>query len=223
MGNSLQSFKTTLLILLCIIMSTSVGFSQEHKEPISFEALVGDEAVFAQLVLNRNFSSTSKLSLFSLATYTADYNSEEDNDEYELNTINQISYDLGKGFGLMGGVNVNSEIGLSPVIGPKHVYGSRKFLAVSILSYSVNGEHDLSFFGTYEFTPALSKTTSLFTKLQVLLNHSLGENQHNRSFLYLRIGLKQDSLNFGLGANLDQYGPDKKYTDNYGAFVGWNF
>jgi len=32
-----------------------------------------------------------------------------------------------------------------------------------------------------------------------------------------------NALNFGLGANLDQYGPDKTYKPNYGIFVGWSF
>jgi hypothetical protein len=221
MRNAIGSIKKVILISFAIGSNSYIGSCQEHQPPIPVEVLVGNEAVFSQLILNLDFTPNSKFSLFSLTTYTAGYNKEEY--ENDLVTINQITYDLGKGFGIMGGVNVNAAVGLTPVIGPEHVYVSRKFLAVSIFSYSVNGEHDISFFGLYVFTPPINEKISLYSRLQVLYNQSLGERQHNRSFMYLRVGLKRNKFNFGFGTNLDQYGPDKDFTDNYGAFVGWDF
>ena len=46
---------------------------------------------------------------------------------------------------------------------------------------------------------------------------------HNRSFLYLRAGLKKGPLGFGLGANFDAYGPGKTARENYGVFTRWEF
>ncbi len=212
--------KKVILIFFAIGLNTQIGISQEHLPPIPVEVLVGNKAIFSQLVLNRDFSHNSKFSLFSLTSYASFYNKEEEND---LAIINQITYDLGKGFGFMGGVNVNSAVGLTPVIGPKLVYVSRKFLAVSILSYSVDGNHDMSLFGLYEFKPPINEKTLLYTRIQVLFDHSIGERHHNRSFLYFRIGLKRSKLNFGFGANLDQFGPHKEFIENYGAFIGWDF
>ena len=221
MRNAIRAIRKVILIVFAISLNMQSGFSQEDQPPIPVEVLFGNKAIFSQLVLNRDFSENSKFSLFSLANYTSVYDKEEqDND---LAIINQITYDLGKGFGVMGGVNVNSAVGLTPVIGPKYVYVSRKFLAVSIFSYSVDGKHDMSLFGLYEFTPPVHEKTFLYTRLQVLFNHSIGERHHNRSFMYLRVGLKKNKLNFGFGVNLDQYGPDKDFMDNYGAFVGWDF
>ncbi len=217
----MRAIRKVILIIFAISLNTQIGFSQEHQPPIPVEVLFGNEAIFSQLVLNRDFSDNSKFSLFSVATFTSVYNKEEK--ENDLAIINQISYDLGKGFGVMGGVNVNSAVGLTPVIGPRHVYVSPKFLAVSIFSYSVDGKHDMGLFGIYEFTPPVHEKVFLYTRLQVLFNHSIGESHHNRSFMYLRIGLKRSKLNFGFGANLDQYGPDKDFIDSYGAFVGWAF
>ena len=68
---------------------------------------------------------------------------------------------------------MNAVVGLSPVIGPKHVYASRKFLAVSILSYFLNGDHDLGFFGLYEFKPPINDKLALYTRLQVLYERVL--------------------------------------------------
>ncbi len=220
MRNAMRTIKKVILILFAISLNTQIGFSQEDQPPIPVEVLFGNEAIFSQLVLNRDFSQNSKFSLFSLASYTSVYYKEEE--ENDLAIINQITYDIGKGFGVMGGVNVNSAVGLTPVIGPKHVYVSGKFLAVSIFSYSVDGKHDMSLFGIYEFTPPVHEKIFLYTRLQVLFNHSIAERHHNRSFMNLRIGLKRNKLNFGFAANLDQYGPNKDFIDNYGAFVGWD-
>ncbi|MFC3880470.1 hypothetical protein ACFOSV_09800 [Algoriphagus namhaensis] len=221
MRNASFELKKLIIVLIAFLLSTLNSFAQHKQPPIPFEIFFGNEAVFSQLIINRDFSPESKFSLFSLTTYTSGYN--QDGYENDLALINQITYDLGKGFGFMGGINVNAAVGLTPVIGPKHVYASRKFLAVSILSYSVDGKHDLSFFGSYEFKPPLNRNLSLYTRFQALLNESIGESRHNRSFMYLRIGLKKRNLNYGLGANLDQYGPDKNFTDNYGLFIGWDF
>ncbi len=221
MRNAIRAIKKVIFTSFAISLSTQVGFSQEHQPPIPVEVLFGNESIFSQLVLNRDFSPNSKFSLFSLTNYTSVYNNEEE--ENDLAIINQITYKLGKGFGLMGGVNMNSAVGLTPVIGPKHVYISSNFLAVSIFSYSIDGKHDMSLFGLYEFTPSINEKIALYTRLQFLYDYSIGERHHNRSFMYMRIGLKSNKLNFGFGANLDQYGPDKDFLDNYGAFVGWDF
>ena len=220
--NKLFDLANKAIFIFFLICSQSItGFSQGHQPPIPVELFLGHEALYSQLILARDFSPDSKFSLFSLATYSAYFN-EEQNDN-DLVIINQVSYSLGKGFGIVGGFNMNAAVGLSPVIGPEHVYASRKLLAVSRLSYALNGDHDLSFLGIYEFKPPINDKLALYTRFQILYESSLGEGHHNRSFLYVRAGLKKNKFNFGFGANLDQYGPQKDFKDNYGAFVGWDF
>jgi hypothetical protein len=220
MSKLFESARKIIFIAALICSQTITGIGQGLQPPIPVELFFGHEALYSQLILARGFSTTSKFSLFSLATYSASYNEQDDDD---LVIINQINYSLGKGFEVMGGVNMNAIVGLSPVLGPMHVFASRKFLSVSILSYFLNGDHDLSLFGLYEFKPPINDKLSVYTRLQFLFEQSLGEGQHNRSFMYLRVGLKKSKFSFGFGANLDQYDPQKEFKDNYGAFVGWEF
>jgi len=211
----------TTFVIISVCLSSNFAFGQKPIPPIPVEIFFGNDAIFSQLVVNRDFAPNSKFSLFSLSTFTASYDQEKgDND---LAMINQVNYSLGKGFSAMVGVNVNSEVGLAPVIGPKHVLVSRTFLSVSILSFSVDGKNDLSFFGLYEYTPPINEKLAFLTRLQVLYEQGFSEMQHNRSFLYLRAGLKKDRLSFGLAGNLDQYGPEKKFKENYGLFAEWDF
>ena len=220
MNKQLHSIHKLLFIFLIIGAQIPNGFTQKHQPPIPVEIMLGQEAIFSQVVLNRGFTPTSKFSFFNLSTYSASLRNEDHN---ELAIINQVNYALGKGFEVMAGVNMNSEVGLAPLIGPKHVFATRQFLAVSIFSYFLNGDHDVSFFGIYEYKPPLTDKLSLYLRAQVLLEQSLGEEQHNRSFLYTRVGLKSGKLNFGAGANLDQFGPQREFRDNYGVFLGWDF
>lgn len=220
MSDCLDLIKKIILITFLVCSQTISMYGQESQPPIPVELFFGNEALYSQLVLARDFSPSSKFSLFSLSTFSSSYNEQADHD---MVIINQVSYSVGKGVGLIGGLNMNATIGLSPIIGSEYVYASRKFLAVSILSYAVNGSHDLGLFGLYEFKPPISDKLALYTRLQFLYERGLQESQHNRSFIYLRFGLKKNKLNFGFGANLDQYGPQKEFKANYGAFVGWGF
>ncbi len=221
MSNKPKITKISRLLIIALFLSSNFVFGQKPVPPIPAEIFFGNDAIFSQLVINRDFAPNSKFSLFSLATYTASYDQEKGDNE--LATINQVNYSVGRGFSAMVGVNVNSEVGLTPVIGPKHVFVSKTFLSVSILSFSVDGDNDLGFFGLYEYTPPINENLALLARFQVLYNQGLGEMQHNRSFLYLRAGLKKNRLSFGLASNLDQYGPKKKFKENYGLFAEWNF
>jgi hypothetical protein len=211
-----------IFLVLFVLCNTNIfSYSQNHQPTIPVESFFGHEAINSQIIVARDFTPSSKFSFFGLATYTASYNNEQDKNS--LLMINQISYSLGKGFGIMAGVDMNSEVGFSPIIGPEHVYVSQKFLAVTILSYSMKGDQDLGLFGLYQFTPPITDQLSVYTRLQIFYNQNLGEGEHNRSFMYLRAGLRWKRFSFGIGANLNQYGPHKTYGDNYGAFVGWEF
>jgi len=96
-------------------------------------------------------------------------------------------------------------------------------LAITVLNYMLNEGQDLKLFGLYEFKPSLNEKWSLYNRVQFVYNYNLSEDHHNRSFLYLRAGLKKGPLGFGLGANWDQYGSSKILRNNFGVFTRWEF
>jgi len=49
----------------------------------------------------------------------------------------------------------------------------------------------------------------------------LGTN--NQQYLYLRAGLKNKRLIYGIAANLEQSGPLREMSESYGLFVRWEF
>ena len=132
-----------------------------------------------------------------------------------------ISYSLGKGFAFMGGALVNSSQGFAPLTGIRHTFVSKKVLAVTLASFYFNPAKDLQFFGIYEFKPPIGENWILYTRAQILYAHNSIEVEHGRSYLYLRAGLKRNRVSFGLGSNLDRFGPDLRLEENYGVFVRW--
>lgn len=213
--------KLVLLVTCIWAESQRELHAQPPDPPMPVEAFVGHNSLYYQVVTKNDFAPGSRLGYFGLATYTADY--QNDVDENSLITIAQINYGLGNGFGVMAGTDINSVSGFSPIVGPQHNYASREWLAVTVLSYFLNGESDLKLFGLYEYKPPINEQWTFYSRLQFIVNQNLSEGSHNKSYLYLRSGLKRDFLIFGLAANLDWSGPGKVFNDNYGPFVRWEF
>lgn len=214
------SIKTILPFLMVLGLQIPAQ-AQPPEPPTPVEILLGHNDIYYQVVLKKAFDSQRKFNFFGLATYTANY--EDRVADNRLITIAQLSYTFGKGFGVMAGTDINSFSGFSPVTGLQHNYASRKILAISVVSYFLNPESDLKFLGIYEYKPPINEKWSLYSRLQFMYNRSLKEASHNKSYVYLRAGLKRNAFIFGLGVNYDWSGPFKAYHDNYGGFVRWEF
>jgi hypothetical protein len=220
-----KEFKVTLCIFL-IIFCTSFGFqtkiyAQKPTIPIPIEFFVGNKELYYQMVIKRPFTQQSKFNIFGLATYSANY--QNDVSENRAIIINQISYDLGKGLGIMSGIDYNSFSGFAAIIGPQHNFANKKMLAVTVASFFLNESKDLKLFGLYEFKPQINEKLGFYSRVQFIYNHTLKENKHNVSYIYLRAGLKRKSIICGLAANVDWSGPNKDFFENYGGFIRWEF
>ena len=219
------------MLFLISVFSPEIIWSQDSKTPaalprkppvpIPMEFMAGHEELFFQLATKRSFGAESKFHMFALATYSAAYNTEIENNRSVI--VNQISYDLGKGFGVMTGLDYNSTTGIVPVAGPQHSYANKEFLAVSFMAMSMKSSLDFLWFGLYEYKPALNDRWNLYTRGQFFYNRSLADNANNISTVYLWAGLKRKALSFGAGSNWDWLGDDRKLIQNYGLFVRWEF
>jgi hypothetical protein len=209
------------LIVLITAGSVSDLKAQAPEIPIPVEMFYGHDGLYYQVTVKRQFSPESRFGYFGLATYTADY--QNDIAENRMITIAQFDYEIGKGFGVMAGTDVNNVSGYSPIIGPRFSYASKKWLIVNSVSYFLNEEKDIKLFGLYEFLPAINENWTFYSRLQYIYSRSLGEDTHNKSYIYLRAGLQKDRLIFGMGANVDWSGPNKVFGESYGPFVRWEF
>ena len=211
-----------IFIIILFFVTIQISLSAQKPAPsIPVELLFGNNNLNFQMLMNKSFNQNNKLKFFGLATYTANY--EDRVKDNSMTIINQVSYSFGQGFGIMGGAEINSFAGISPVLGPQHVFANKKFLAVTVASYYLNEENDFSILGLYEYKPPINDKWTLYSRLQIFYNQSLSEDIHNKSFIYLRAGLKRKSLIFGLGTDFDWSGPNRSFQDNFGGFIRWEF
>lgn len=216
----MKPFRSWFFLTFSIGFPIKILFAQAPEPPIPIEIMPSQDQLYFQLVVKKQFTPTSRFNFFTVTTFTA-------NDQNEMRKSSvlipaQVQYEFGnKGFGAMAGGEMNSVVGFYPIFGPLHTYVSAKFLAVTVATFYVNQEQDFKLFGLYEYKPMLSEKWVLYTRLQFIYNHSIREGAHNRSYLYLRTGLKKGPMIFGIGANLDQFGADKTYRDSFGPFLRW--
>ncbi|MBC6367955.1 hypothetical protein [Algoriphagus sp. AK58] len=218
------TFSFLLLIFsLFSILPTSALAQGPPAPPTPVELMFGHERLDFQMVFKRNFAPQSKFSLLAIAVFSENYVKERRVGDSMVMPF-QVNYALGKkGFFLAAGAEANSVAGFGTTLGLTHGYASKKWLAISVLNYQLGESKDVKLFGLYEYKPMLNEAWSIYSRLQFVYNYTLAEDHHNRSFLYLRAGLKKGPLGFGIGANWDQYGPDKISRDNYGLFTRWEF
>jgi hypothetical protein len=219
-----QIIKAQLMALFLLGLLPNRLLAQGPPAPPSpVELMFGQERLDFQLVFKRNFSPESKFSLLAIAVFSENYAKQKRMGD-SLVIPFQVNYALGKsGFSLAAGAEANSSAGFGNTIGLTHGFANKKWLAISVLNYQLGESNDVKLFGLYEYKPPINLTWSFYSRLQVVYNYSLAESNHNRSFLYLRAGLKKGPLGFGLGANWDQYGPAKQTKKNYGLFTRWEF
>jgi hypothetical protein len=214
-------FKKVLFILT--FFTFTAAFAQNQTPPTPVEFMVGHKRLDFQIVFKKKFAPESKFDLLAISVFSENY----DQDVKLGNSIIipiQVNYSIGKkGFALSGGVEANSVAGVNPFTGVAHTFANRKFLAISVLNFFINEGQDLKLFGLYEFKPPINEKWSMYSRVQFVYNHSLADDHHNRSFLYLRAGLKKGPLGFGLGANWDQYGTNRISRNNFGVFTRWEF
>ncbi|MBO0331142.1 hypothetical protein [[Muricauda] lutisoli] len=191
-----------------LILVTCTIHAQKPEPPIPIEAFFGNEALYFQLVVKKKFTPESRFNFFTVATYTADY--ENNPDENSIVMPVQLSYDVAGGFGIMAGTDINSISGFSAIVGPQFNYASKEWLIVNVASIFLNEDNDFKLFGLYEYKPAFNETWSLYTRVQYIFNRNLKLGTNNQKYLYLRAGLKKDRFIFGLAANIEQSGPLKK-------------
>ena len=218
----LQSSIAALLLILLVSISSFVK-AQAPVPPLPMELMFGQDRLDFQLVVKRNFSSKSKLSVLAIAVFSENYAKGKRIGDSVVIPF-QVNYALGNsGLSFAAGAEANSVAGFGTTLGFTHSKATKEILAISVFSYQLSRSKNVKFFGLYEYKPALTEKWSLYSRLQLTYNEAMESGLHNRSFLYLRAGLKNGPLSFGLGANFDAYGSSKVARQNYGVFTRWEF
>jgi hypothetical protein len=103
--------------------------------------------------------------------------------------------------------------------GVQYVFANPKWLVVFAPTIYLTESKEIETFALLENKTPLSQKVKLYTRIQGLFNQNTVENVHERSYLYLRLGVNLRNLSYGIGANFDRYAPIKISKTNYGVFL----
>jgi hypothetical protein len=188
-----------------------------HIQSIPVEIMFGNNRMAYQMIVHKKLSENSRFGFFNISSFAVDYQNDKSKNEYT--TLVLVNYELVKGFGIASGAAVNSNWGFRPYAGVQYIFSNQNILAIVEPGFYLTESHNFKTLAIIEFKRQLKNNWSLYSRLQGLYSQNLQTNHHDRSYIYPRLGLKYKNFGFGLGSNIDWYGPFKELKQNYGLFL----
>ncbi|GAB5466628.1 MAG: hypothetical protein Kapaf2KO_20640 [Candidatus Kapaibacteriales bacterium] len=181
----------------------------------SFEAMFGTKRIFIDAQYLEFFDEENKISLFSRARATAEY----DNQNSDLFTGAYLNYTTKSGFG--GTVLGRIASGGSGIDAGVHYFkATRSVMIYALPSININDKLLYSWFSIIRYTPTINKDLKMYTSLELF--SAFNEIGHLSSVQRIRLGVDKKSYQFGVAVNLNE----RRYLDtdvNPGVFLRKQF
>jgi hypothetical protein len=205
----MRQFKTSGALIILLFMT---GILME-AQPIPIELMIGHKYGSVNLAFNRNFSQTSRLGFFHMNTVQFDFKNADKNSFIIQDLIYVETY---KNLRVAGGV-AYSKGGFDPTAGLQYVYSGKRFLFLCAPRINIESNPSYDIMTILQYKPDINDRVKLFTQLQLLNIFDSGGNI--RSYQWMRLGLEIKGIQFGLAANLDEYGAHPTVESNLGIFI----
>ena len=215
------STSIALLLITNITLAQSADsltkFSSLKPEPpIPVELFAGGTGLNFQLVLSKPVVSGSRFGFLNVTTFFADYGNDTSKNEYISQSF--LTTHLWKGFSINVGVSINYFSGFRPTAGLQYVFANKSLFVLLLPRFDLTETNNLETFGLIEYRPRFTKKWGLYTRVQNLLNYSTELGVHERSHTYFRAGASYTNFQFGIGTNIDFFGPEKISGTSFGVF-----
>lgn len=218
---------TRLLIYISILLFTTVAIAQDstsvgqRSRPIPVEVFFGNDRVVTEITLIKKFTGIPKFGIIASSYYAADYKNELRNNE-SMNVL-LLTYDIYKGLGIVSGAALNSKWGFRPFTGGMYVYSNKVFTTAISSGFYLTESNNSESKAMFQYRHPLTADWSINTRFQGLFSLDMDTKKHDRGQLYARLGVGYEAVEFGFATNLDWYGPNKVFKENYGVYVSYAF
>lgn len=213
------------LLVAIVVLLPAIAIAQDTKpkktSPIPVEVFFGNNRLVTQITVNRKFNESSKFGVLASSYTASDYGNKLRENE-SMNVL-LLTYDVYKGLGLISGAALNSTWGFRPFAGGQYGYGNKLFSANISSGFYLTESNNFESLATIQFRPHIKDDWSLYTRIQGMYNEDMDTNKHDRAAIYGRLGLGYRAFGFGLASNLDWYGPNKVFVENYGVYLSYAF
>ena len=184
--------------------------------PISAEVLVGSRGVAFQMITNKKLQSVPRLGFFSVVDIVGEW---ENAHTGGYMGIGKLSYTVVKNLDGVVGFHTTDATGFRPSVGVVYSYAHPSMLLVLAPRADLKKDGYAEMMALIEYKPNTHDSLNFYARVQGLYVQTLDMKEHGRSYIITRLGLRHKDLKFGVGANWDWYGPQKKEKINVGAFL----
>ena len=214
----------TGLVVLAVVLLKSAAFAQ-----IPVEIFAGDKKTTVDIMFFRFFKNNtgenSKFLFFSRNRAGIDYEMSDTENLPQFGFTEAISYNHPKlkGFApvLIGQV---FNAGIYPKVGLQYVHFTNQITVFSWFVTETLQNPKLDYYLLFRFVPKISEKTGLFTQVESLNTFPTSQSNGFSFSQRIRIGVKKQSFQFGLGTDLSETGRDSlTLTANSGIFIRYEF
>lgn len=224
--------KSKIILFIGFFLFLTRIFAQEtsiHNEnhqsvsaPVPIEVFASDKAFTFQLIVSKQFSPQSGFGFFNVTNFIGDYKKANQSSQFYSQSV--ITAEIWKGVSITAGLSaVGSSnpnlVTVRPTAGLQYLFANRDIVLVIVPRFDLTQTYNFETFAVFEFKPMLSKKWGIYSRLQGLYNYNTKLAFHEVSSIYLRLGLSNENIQFGLGSNHDFYGPQIHTVNNYGIFI----
>ena len=204
-------------LILSLLFSFLFGNVTGHAQKTTFtpELVTGYRSLFYQHGINHFFSK--KLRFNNLVVYDTEYRSDKNNIFFIRNTL---SVALSKPLSLQTAIGIKNP-GSFATLALQYQYqtGPLRFLYAAGATYQTGLTLEQSLI--LEYNPLLQPGTSAYFRLQAIANTDF--TQYQRGIQQFRAGIQQETTQYGVAVNLDQFNNGARQLENAGIFIRYLF
>jgi len=202
---------------LIVIMALAAVSTQLNAQKLSYtpDLVLGHRSY--TYMHNVNYQINERLKLNNLTLFDTEYTRDQDNIFFIRNTL---TYSFTKKISLNGAFGVKNPGAFFSL------YAQYRMVQPSYsFSYSIGATYQKGFSLeqsiSFEYIPQLRENLKGY--FSVLAIGNLDNKGYPRGLQFIRLGVKQDKMMYGIASNFDQFNNSKKTLENIGAFVKYNF
>lgn len=210
--------KNILTLTLLILLSFQTYAQKEssiNNPPVNVESLFAHNGINFQTTINKQLRDLPKLGFFSVTSLISDW---ETTDLTDFMNQSAITYSLLSNFKILGGYHYTENTGFRPSAGFQYSFASEDWLVILYPRVDLSTNSNQENYVAINYTPKINDKFNLYTRLQGLYTFQLKNGKHQRSYVLARVGLTSGDYTFGIGGNLDYFGPNSDKVENIGIF-----
>jgi hypothetical protein len=214
--------KSLKLSLAAFSLFATINITAQEKEPVAFqnppvnvEVMPGSRGISFQTIIDKKIKSIPQLGFFSVTDFNSDWNQEQLSD---LMVLGKVTVDVFKNVRLGAGFQ-STPGGIRPSTAIIYTYANPEWLIIAMPRVDLSKNANIETLGIIEYKPAINEKWRFYSRLQGTYVHAMSADLHTRSYLRARAGVTVKEFTFGVGANMEYYGPFKQNENNIGAFL----